>query len=209
MSPRADADKMMTMWGLSMGTRLVLLLALATTAGACASGSGGPRPQPFPSVGPPSAVSDAIATVQAKAIVARALTLRGVPYRNGGSDPSGFDCSGFTQYVFEQHGITLPREVRDQFARGLPVRGPRAAGDLVFFATTSKRASHVGILLNDDEFVHAPSSRGVVRIERVSTEYWARRLIGFRRVMANAVDAAPLPPDSIAVAATHPSPQQP
>ena len=187
---------MVMMWWLSMGARLLLLLALAMTVGACASGSGGPRPRPFPSVGRPSMVAGAVASVQAQAIVASALSFRGVPYRNGGSDPSGFDCSGFTQYVFDQHGIVLPREVRDQFERGLLVRGPVAAGDLVFFATTSKQASHVGILMNDDEFIHAPSSRGVVRIERLSTEYWARRFIGVKRIATSAAAVAPGPPAS-------------
>jgi cell wall-associated NlpC family hydrolase len=117
------------------------------------------------------------------AVVQAAMGLQGIPYRDGGADPSGFDCSGFTQYVFAQAGAQLPREVRDQFKVGQPVeRGAQQPGDLVFFATTSPAASHVGIVIGDDEFVHAPSSRGVVRVERMSVPYWSRRFVGFRRL---------------------------
>jgi cell wall-associated NlpC family hydrolase len=117
------------------------------------------------------------------AVLATALTLRGTPYKNGGSAPSGFDCSGFVQYVFARHGRTLPREVRDQFRLGTPVdRRNVRPGDLVFFETVSPGASHVGIALGGDEFVHAPSSRGVVRVERYTAEYWAARWVGARRI---------------------------
>jgi cell wall-associated NlpC family hydrolase len=117
------------------------------------------------------------------ALVGTALSLRGAPYRNGGSDPAGFDCSGFTQYVFAQHGVALPRGTRDQFKQGANV-GPDdlKAGDLLFFTTTGPGASHVGIAVGTDQFVHAPSSTGVVRVERLSSGYWAQRFIGARRV---------------------------
>jgi cell wall-associated NlpC family hydrolase len=116
-------------------------------------------------------------------LIATALSYRGVPYRNGGSDPSGFDCSGFVQWVFAQQGRALPREVHDQFDVGKRVdRDDVKPGDLVFFHTDGKGASHVGIALGNDEFVHAPSSRGVVRIEKYTVEYWDKRYIGARRV---------------------------
>jgi cell wall-associated NlpC family hydrolase len=116
-------------------------------------------------------------------VLATALALRGVPYRNGGSDLSGFDCSGFTQYVFAQHALVLPREVKDQWEAGKKVSARDVrAGDLLFFATTSRKVSHVGIALDDDTFVHAPSSNGVVRVEHLSAEYWKRRFLGVRRV---------------------------
>jgi cell wall-associated NlpC family hydrolase len=112
-----------------------------------------------------------------------ALQFRGVPYRNGGSDPSGFDCSGFIQYVFAQFGTTLPREVRDQYQAGDAIDlDDVQAGDLVFFETVSRGASHVGLAIGAGEFVHAPSSRGVVRVERYDAAYWARRFVGARRV---------------------------
>jgi cell wall-associated NlpC family hydrolase len=116
-------------------------------------------------------------------LVGTALDLRGTPYRNGGSDPSGFDCSGFTQYVFARYGVSLPREVREQFNVGSTVKPEDVEpGDLVFFSTTSPGASHVAIAVGGLEFVHAPSSAGVVRVERLSSSYWSRRFVGARRI---------------------------
>jgi cell wall-associated NlpC family hydrolase len=117
------------------------------------------------------------------ALVGTALQLRGAPYRDGGADPKGFDCSGFTQYVFAQHGLRLPRATRDQFRAGKDVRpDDLEPGDLLFFTTTAPGASHVGISVGTDQFVHAPSSTGVVRVERLSSGYWSQRFIGARRV---------------------------
>jgi cell wall-associated NlpC family hydrolase len=117
------------------------------------------------------------------ALVGTALSLRGTPYRNGGSDPQGFDCSGFTQYVFAQFGVTLPREVREQYRVGDVVQPQELApGDLVFFTTTDPGVSHVAIAVGGDEFVHAPSSAGVVRVEHLSSNYWGPRYLGARRV---------------------------
>jgi cell wall-associated NlpC family hydrolase len=116
-------------------------------------------------------------------LILTALSLRGTPYRNRGSDPNGFDCSGFTQYVFALHGVALARDVRDQFQQGQAVDSRELSpGDLVFFRTTDASVSHVAIIVGGDEFVHAPSSSGVVRIERLSAPYWSRRLVGARRV---------------------------
>jgi cell wall-associated NlpC family hydrolase len=117
-------------------------------------------------------------------VVTTALNFRGVPYRNGGSDPSGFDCSGFTQFVFAQLGLALPREVRDQYRAGRSInRSDAGPGDLIFFTTTSRGPSHVGILIGGDSFVHAPSSTGVVRVEQISSRYWRERVVGARRIV--------------------------
>jgi cell wall-associated NlpC family hydrolase len=118
--------------------------------------------------------------------VSTALALRGIAYRNGGSEPSrGFDCSGLVQWVFAQHGTALPRETREQYATGGNVgENEIQPGDLVFFETVGAGPSHVGIALGGGEFVHAPSSRGVVRVESYSTsEYWSERWLGARRVL--------------------------
>jgi cell wall-associated NlpC family hydrolase len=106
-----------------------------------------------------------------------------VPYKNGGSDPRGFDCSGFMQWVFARHGLVLPREVATQYMAGGRVdRNELMPGDLVFFETVSRGASHVGLVIAGDQFVHAPSEKGVVRVEYLSTAYWAKRYVGARRV---------------------------
>src|SRR5262245_20163099 len=113
---------------------------------------GGPPPLP---AGP----------IDGYALAGTALSLRGIPYVNGGSDPSGFDCSGFTQYVFARYGLALPREVREQYRVGKSVKAEELApGDMLFFSTTEPGPSHVGIALGGDQFVHAPSSTGVVRV---------------------------------------------
>jgi cell wall-associated NlpC family hydrolase len=117
------------------------------------------------------------------ALTGTALALRGTPYRDGGADVSGFDCSGFTQYVFGQHGVGLPREVREQYRVGKPVaRENLSPGDILFFTTTAPGPTHVAIAIGGDEFVHAPSSTGVVRVERLSSSYWSPRFLGARRL---------------------------
>lgn len=132
--------------------------------------------------GPASAPAPAAAPRTA-ALLQTALALQGTPYRDGGSTPAGFDCSGFTQWVFGRHGVTLPREVRDQYLRGAGIsRRELQPGDLVFFSTVAPGASHVGIMIDAERFVHAPSSRGVVRVERLTLPYWDRRFVGVRRL---------------------------
>jgi peptidoglycan DL-endopeptidase CwlO len=115
--------------------------------------------------------------------VAAALAQQGVPYRNGGADPAGFDCSGLVTFVFGQHGVWVPRTVTEQFAFGDRVdSGALVPGDLVFFTTVAPGASHVGIVISPQQFVHAPSSTGVVRVEELGSPYWASRYVGARRV---------------------------
>jgi cell wall-associated NlpC family hydrolase len=88
------------------------------------------------------------------------------------------------KYVFEQNGVSVPRTVGDQYRLGKDIdKGQVEPGDLVFFTTTTPGASHVGIVIGGDEFVHAPSSTGQVRVERLSASYWSTRLIGARRVL--------------------------
>ncbi|MDO8678970.1 MAG: C40 family peptidase [Acidobacteriota bacterium] len=180
--------------------------AMAVALSACAStgavytprpfpmpgGGGGvaiPAPAPAdPAVAPTTAAPPAVAVVPAPkgdgyALSSAALSLRGAPYRFGGTDPNGFDCSGLVSYVFGQHGLTMPREAREQFKVGKAVPRDRLEpGDLVFFSTVAPGASHVGIAIGGDQFVHAPSERGVVRVDQLSTQYWATRFIGAKRV---------------------------
>jgi cell wall-associated NlpC family hydrolase len=168
-----------------------LLLALAALVSGCASTGAVPQPFPVPGGAPASRPSPSPATAGATtpvvadgySIAGTALSLRGSPYRNGGSDPSGFDCSGLVWYVFGQHGIRVPRTVTEQFREGTDVpSGSLEAGDLVFFSIDAPGASHVGMVIGGDEFVHAPSGRGQVRVERLSSSYWASHYLGARRV---------------------------
>jgi cell wall-associated NlpC family hydrolase len=163
-------------------------VALAVATSACASTGAVPKPFPMPSPAArsPEAPADSkprSAGMDGYALVGTALALRGAPYRNGGSDPNGFDCSGFTQYVFAQYGVALPRKVEDQFHEGRPVDvNALAPGDLLFFTTTDPGASHVAIMVGGDQFVHAPSSTGVVRVEHLRSSYWSQRYLGARRL---------------------------
>lgn len=117
--------------------------------------------------------------------VLRALALVDVPYRYGGRTPAGFDCSGFVGYVYGQTvGVALPRRSEEIGRLGYALsRHALAAGDLVFFNTLGRPYSHVGIYLGDDRFVHAPTRRGRVRVERLSESYWVARYNGARRLM--------------------------
>jgi len=138
---------------------------------------------PGPTTPPALPTRPAGSGIDAYALTATALALRGTPYRDGGSDASGFDCSGFTQYVFARFGVRLPREVRDQYRMGRPVEPQDLLpGDILFFTTTAPGPTHVGIAIGGDEFVHAPSSTGVVRVERLSSSYWSPRFLGARRI---------------------------
>ena len=153
--------------------RTALVTALCLGAVACASGGGG-RVVSYPGNG-----------VRGADIVTRARTFSGTAYRSGGSGPSGFDCSGFVQYLFGQAGIALPRTAESQFEVGQSLR-PKdiAAGDLLFFRTDGRRVSHVGIATGDGAFIHAPNARSRVRVDRLdSGGYWVERYAGARRVV--------------------------
>jgi cell wall-associated NlpC family hydrolase len=117
-------------------------------------------------------------------VITYALSLQGVPYQYGKDSPEeGFDCSGFVKHVYEKQGITLPRTVTDM-ALSLPTipNNDVHAGDLVFFNTNGSPFSHVGIYVNNDKFVHAPSQRtGKVLVSSLKNQYWHKHYSGARR----------------------------
>jgi cell wall-associated NlpC family hydrolase len=114
-------------------------------------------------------------------LVDQALSLLGVPYTFGGTSRRGFDCSGYSQYVFRCFGISLPRTASEQFSVGSSIdQGQLELGDLVFFTTYTPGASHVGIYIGSGHFV-AASNRGV-SISDLGSSYYASRYLGARRV---------------------------
>jgi cell wall-associated NlpC family hydrolase len=119
-------------------------------------------------------------------LVLAAMNFLGVRYRRGGNTAEqGFDCSGFTRYVFENSvGLVLPRRA-DQQAKEAGLKPvPQAElrpGDLVFFNTMRHAFSHVGIYLGDGKFIHAPRAGAEVRVEDMRQSYWLQRFNGARR----------------------------
>jgi cell wall-associated NlpC family hydrolase len=116
-----------------------------------------------------------------KELTSYARSLVGVPYKYGGNSPdSGFDCSGFVGHVFRHTlGIKLPRSsVEISHVGQIISKRNLRAGDLVFF----NKFSHVGIYLDDDRFIHAPSSGGSVRTENMHDAYWKKHYNGARRI---------------------------
>ncbi|MGB3917878.1 MAG: C40 family peptidase [Thiothrix litoralis] len=117
-------------------------------------------------------------------VVWNAEKQKGKMYRYGGESPkTGFDCSGLTQFAFGKGaGVSLPRTAADQYAASVKVSKQEASkGDLVFFKTSGKRISHVGIYLGDNKFVHAPRTGRAITTDKL-TGYWADKLVGFGRV---------------------------
>ncbi|MDD5229343.1 MAG: C40 family peptidase [Methylococcales bacterium] len=117
-----------------------------------------------------------------------ALSLQGTPYIYGKASPEeGFDCSGFVKYVYERNGVHLPRTVREMSNALTPVANNNIhPGDLVFFNTSGNSVSHVGIYVNESNFVHAPSSRaGKVMVSSLKNNYWREHFIDARRPQNN------------------------
>jgi len=111
-----------------------------------------------------------------------AMRFGGVPYVWGGATPSGFDCSGFVQYVFAQISVNLPRTADVQYELGRKVlQSDLQPGDIVFFETYEPGASHDGIYVGDGKFIGANSGTGVA-IVSLSDPYWSSRYLGARRL---------------------------
>jgi cell wall-associated NlpC family hydrolase len=129
-------------------------------------------------------VAEASAPKVSGDLMNEALSYRGTPYRYGGSSRGGFDCSGFTSYLYNKRGASLPHTASGQFQRGKHVsKGDMKPGDLVFFQTVTKGISHVGVYLGNGKFVHSSSRRsGGVRVDSLDSGYYNNRFRGARRV---------------------------
>jgi cell wall-associated NlpC family hydrolase len=118
-------------------------------------------------------------------MVERAYAMIGIPYRWGGNDPeSGLDCSGFVRYVYQRTtGLQLPRQSAEISKTGSAIaERDLHPGDLVFFNTPRGRATHVGIYVGDEQFIHAPRTGAFIRVESLKSTYWASRYYGARRL---------------------------
>lgn len=159
----------------------LLALSIGLLLGAC-GGSDAVRPAPA-RAWPDQRPAD---PARANAVLMRAISLVGTPYRYGGNTPEGgFDCSGLVNYVYrDMLDLRLPRTSRDLFAMPhAPIAPDRlAGGDLVFFGSGGS-VSHVGIYVGEGRFVHAPSSGGTVRLDRLDAAWWREHYSGARRLL--------------------------
>lgn len=124
--------------------------------------------------------------VRANNVLIRALGLVGTPYRWGGNTPEGgFDCSGLVGFVFlDAANVYLPRTTRDiaRHSARTPPRDRLAPADLVLFANRGQ-VFHIGIYVGEGRFVHAPSTGGTVRLDRLDNPYWSKHYAGARRLL--------------------------
>ena len=120
-------------------------------------------------------------------LISNAMGFIGVAYRFGGTSPTGFDCSGFMQYVFRKaFAVNLPRTSAAQASVGSYVsRSELRPGDMVFFRTHGSRISHVGMYIGNDRFIHAPRTGKRIEITSLSSKYWSARYATARRVKRN------------------------
>ena len=142
-------------------------------------------PAEAPAEAPVETPATPAASASGSSIVSIAQQYLGVPYVYGGSSASGFDCSGFTMYVFAQVGIKLPHGATSQLSYGTEVsRSDLQPGDLVFFQDYGYTASHVGIYIGGDQFIHASSSYyngHCVVITSLSETYYNNHYLTARR----------------------------
>ena len=131
--------------------------------------------------------SDLAASGVAAQVVETALSFLGYPYVYGGSSPKGFDCSGFTSYIYKQYGYSLNRTCSGQLDNGTPVAmSELQPGDLVIFkkyASSAGRASHVGLYIGGGEFIHASTAKVGVIINKLSDAYYTTGFVGGRRIV--------------------------
>lgn len=125
--------------------------------------------------------------VGSQELLLHSLSLIGTPYRYGGSSrENGFDCSGMVQYVYKQAlQVNLPRTARDIAAVSTPIRKQDLRiGDLVFFNTNGQNYSHIGLYIGQGEFIHAPSSNGMIRTAKLVHPYFNQRFTDARTLFA-------------------------
>jgi peptidoglycan DL-endopeptidase LytE len=128
----------------------------------------------------PKAVTETTA-LTVNTLVAESKKYIGSPYIWGGTSPSGFDCSGYLDFVFTKVGVSLPRTVATIWRETIAVANPNV-GDIVFFETYTSGPSHAGIYLGNNKFIHAGSSTGVT-ISDLTSSYWKNRYLGAKTAL--------------------------
>ncbi|GIW51009.1 MAG: hypothetical protein KatS3mg081_0364 [Gemmatimonadales bacterium] len=186
-------------WNLQPEDRKALSVGLRVAAGEFSTSRRPPRRPAGPQFDPPSegeiesalkssGASDEAATLAAR-VVNTALDAMGTPYRWGGTDDNGFDCSGLIQYAYAQHGILLPRVSRDQIRMGVPVEPRLEAlrpGDILGFSVERAGVTHVGLYVGNGQFIHSAS--GGVKLSSLTaadpdSRWWQTRLVAARRIL--------------------------
>lgn len=172
-----------------IGAARLALVSIAVAAALSACGRNDVRPTPAAATPQATRTWTPVAPADpaaANAVLMRAISLVGTPYRYGGNTPEGgFDCSGLVNYVFrDMLDLRLPRTSRELFAfQGPKIQPERlATGDLVFFGSGGS-VTHVGIYVGEGRFVHAPSTGGTVRLDHLDGSYWVRNYSGSKRVL--------------------------
>jgi cell wall-associated NlpC family hydrolase len=153
----------------------LLAIACCLLALGCASPKRAPSPGSYP--------ASPLSAEQSNGVAIHALGLVGTPYRYGGNTPEGgFDCSGLIGYVYRHSaGQAMPRTVARLAGFGRPVAASdMRSGDLVLFGAATP--SHAGIYVGNGQFVHAPSTGGEVRLDRLDGVYWSRQPVQVRRL---------------------------
>ncbi|MBB3259677.1 hypothetical protein F4827_004552 [Paraburkholderia bannensis] len=189
---------------------IVVFLAACSSAPQKVSRSGGSNAGYAWRTQPPGFPNFVDHSVGREEISIQAMGLVGIPYRWGGNTPdSGFDCSGLVKYVFARAASEdLPRTTLDMSQRGEEIEPDQiAAGDLVFFNTTGRPHSHVGIYVGKLRFVNAPSTGGTVRLDYLTNPYWAKHFDGIRRLAP--AKRAPAPFDAPTYEAATPAQRAP
>lgn len=175
-APRWFPVVLLLLVGLSVPARMLTVRLSATPLPAAPA-----RSEIRKSVATPAVdLSKPRALVMRGSLVDAALAEEGTPYVWGGTTDAGYDCSGFIQSVYSEHGVEMPRLADEQFYATVPVPEPEP-GDLVFFETYLPGPSHVGIYLGGGKFVHASSGAGEVTTTELAGAYYTERFLGARR----------------------------
>jgi cell wall-associated NlpC family hydrolase len=160
--------------------KVLVTLGWTLLMGACSFAPTAPQPTALPEA---REIPARLTLAQANDVTIYAISLVGTPYRYGGNTPdTGFDCSGLIKHVYQTRGgVVAPRTVATLVDWGQPVpANALRTGDLVVF-TQKSVATHAGIYVGEGRFVHAPSTGGDVRLDPLTSKYWARQQVSFRR----------------------------